>query len=87
MKWQDGAIYEGNFSFNKAEGKGTFYHTNGDVYVGNWYNDKASGHGTYTHINGTKCKGYWKQAFYIVNVTKFGKIELFMMACTIKIKT
>lgn len=30
--WTDGAHYEGQWSFNKAEGNGTFWHAEGDVY-------------------------------------------------------
>ena len=30
--WPDGAKYEGHWNDNKAEGKGTFWHAEGDVY-------------------------------------------------------
>lgn len=45
---------------NKANGKGTFYHADGDVYEGDWADDKANGFGTYTHQNGAYYKGNWK---------------------------
>ena len=32
QKWPDGAIYEGLWKNNKAQGKGKFTHTNGDYY-------------------------------------------------------
>ena len=32
QKWTDGAVYEGEWKNNKAEGKGTFTHPNGDYY-------------------------------------------------------
>ena len=32
--WTDGAHYEGDWHYNKAEGQGTFWHAEGDIYVG-----------------------------------------------------
>jgi hypothetical protein len=62
--WPDGAKYEGSLNMfnylkglwkdNKACGKGTFYHLDGDVYRGDWEDDKANGYGVYTHLNGSK---------------------------------
>ena len=51
--WVDGAHYEGDWLYNKAEGHGTFWHAEGDVYTGEFKNDMANGHGTYTHSNGS----------------------------------
>ena len=42
---------------NKAEGQGTFWHSEGDIYTGEFKNDMANGYGEYTHINGSKYKG------------------------------
>ena len=39
QKWVDGAVYEGNWLENKAEGKGTFWHAEGDIYVGEFKAD------------------------------------------------
>jgi hypothetical protein len=58
--WPDGAVYEGNWKFDKACGQGTFLHTHGDKYEGEWYDDKAHGHGVYTHSNGAKYEGSWE---------------------------
>ena len=58
--WTDGAHYEGQWYFNKAEGQGTFWHAEGDVYRGEFKNDMANGYGEYTHINGSKYKGEFK---------------------------
>ena len=58
--WTDGAHYEGNWVFNKAEGQGTFWHAEGDVYRGEFKNDMANGYGEYTHINGSKYKGEFR---------------------------
>jgi hypothetical protein len=45
---------------NKANGKGKFWHADGDIYDGTWLDDKANGHGVYTHQNGAKYEGSWK---------------------------
>ena len=37
--WTDGAVYEGNWVENKAEGKGTFWHAEGDIYIGEFKAD------------------------------------------------
>lgn len=34
--WPDGGMYEGEWSDNRANGKGQFWHADGDVYEGNW---------------------------------------------------
>lgn len=47
MIWIDGAKYEGEWRYNKACGRGQFYHIEGDVYDGEWMNDKANGFGNY----------------------------------------
>jgi len=58
--WPDGAKYEGEWRFNKANGKGKFWHADGDVYEGAWEDDKANGYGVYVHVNGAKYEGYWR---------------------------
>jgi hypothetical protein len=32
-----------------ANGKGKFWHADGDIYDGEWIDDKANGYGTYLH--------------------------------------
>lgn len=59
QKWPDGAIYEGEWRDDIAEGKGKLVHVDGDVYYGEWKNDKANGYGVYQHANGTIYKGEW----------------------------
>jgi len=34
MKWPDGAIYEGEWSYGHAFGDGKFHHVDGDIYEG-----------------------------------------------------
>jgi len=44
---------------NKAEGKGTFWHAEGDIYIGDFMSDQANGFGVYTHVNGSRYEGQW----------------------------
>jgi hypothetical protein len=60
QQWTDGAHYEGEWKFNKADGKGTFWHTEGDIYTGSFKNDMANGFGEYSHLNGSKYIGEFK---------------------------
>lgn len=57
--WLDGAKYEGEWRYGKADGKGTFYHANGDVFDGYFKADKANGHGVYQHKTGQRYNGQW----------------------------
>ena len=57
--WPDGAIYEGWWENDKANGYGRLIHADGDYYEGNWKNDKAEGFGTYVHQDGGKYEGMW----------------------------
>lgn len=55
--WKDGAKYVGEWRQGKAEGKGVFFHANGDIFEGSFKADKANGFGTYTHKTGQKYSG------------------------------
>ena len=57
--WPDGARYEGFWKYNKACGRGKFWHVDGDVFEGEWLDDKANGYGVYVHMNGARYEGYW----------------------------
>ena len=50
--WPDNAKYEGEWRENKANGRGKFWHADGDIYEGEWEDDKANGYGVYIHVNG-----------------------------------
>jgi hypothetical protein len=54
QKWKDGAKYEGLWKFNKACGKGKFWHVDGDIFEGDWVDDKANGFGVYVLQKGRK---------------------------------
>ena len=57
--WPDNAKYVGEWKDGKAEGKGTFFHSNGDIFEGEFQNDKANGHGKYKHKSGQTYEGDW----------------------------
>ncbi len=44
-----------------ADGRGKFYHADGDIYEGEWKQDKAHGKGTYIHMNGSRFEGEWNE--------------------------
>lgn len=54
------ASYSGYWDLNRAEGSGTFTHTNGDVYKGEWIHNKANGRGVFTNSDGATFDGNWK---------------------------
>ena len=62
MKYNDG-FYEGEFIYDKREGKGKKTWTDGpskgDVYDGEWKNDKMHGKGIYKYHNGKEYNGEW----------------------------
>ena len=43
-----------------ANGKGKFWHSDGDYYEGIWLDDKAHGQGLYTSANGSSYIGQWE---------------------------
>lgn len=58
MKWSNGIIYEGNFSYNrrhKVQGKVTF--VNKETYEGYWNENVINGIGTYTTKEGISYRG------------------------------
>ena len=57
--WQDGSVYEGQWSYNKANGVGRLVHADGDIYEGEWVNDKAHGNGIFRGIDGAVYTGQW----------------------------
>ena len=57
--WPDNAKYVGEWRDGKAEGKGTFFHSNGDLFEGDFKQDKANGQGTYKHKSGQTYQGGW----------------------------
>jgi hypothetical protein len=59
QKWTDGAIYEGFWKGDAANGKGRFIDSCGDVYEVAWVNGRSHGHGRYTHYNGSTFDGEW----------------------------
>ena len=58
-EWNDGSVYEGEFSNDQINGKGKLTIPQKGIYEGNFVNGKRSGQGTYTFTNGDKYQGNW----------------------------
>ena len=58
---KDGAVYKGEMSGGKPNGKGTATYKNGDIYEGEFVKGKRQGEGTYTFSDGGKYEGQWFQ--------------------------
>ena len=58
--WPDRARYEGEWQNNEANGRGKFWHADGDVYEGEWRDAKTNGFGIYVNASGGKIEGQWK---------------------------
>lgn len=55
----EGHVYFGDWANDKAEGKGTFKHTDGTTYEGDWKNDVQSGFGKETWNDGSVYEGMY----------------------------
>ena len=64
MEYNNGDIYNGNWSQNKKQGKGEMIYKNGDKYKGNWKNDVKHGEGIMKYSNGQIYDGIWWNDFY-----------------------
>ena len=53
-------VYEGEFSKDEINGKGTYKYANGDVYEGEFRNGNKEGTGKYTWANGAYYEGSYK---------------------------
>ena len=62
-RWKSSAVYEGEWVNNQTNGKGVFWHSNGDIYIGEFLNDKAHGFGVYIHKDGSRYEGEWIHDF------------------------
>lgn len=59
--WNNGAIYDGEFSDNNINGKGKLTIPDKGTYEGNFINGKKDGQGTITFSNGDIYTGEWKE--------------------------
>lgn len=57
FSWDDGAVYEGNWSHGKRDGYGKMTFANGDVYEGPFVDGKRHGEGTYRWADGGSYTG------------------------------
>jgi hypothetical protein len=56
-RYQNGAIYSGDFSQNKPNGIGTLIFSNGNKYVGHWKNSRKDGEGKMIFTSGETYSG------------------------------
>lgn len=61
MKFNDGSVYEGEFSDDNLQGWGIIQYANGNHYSGQFVQDKMDGYGEYYAVNGDTFVGEWKQ--------------------------
>ena len=47
LSFTEKAVYLGNWSAGKRNGRGKYYDGKGDLYIGDWQNDKRHGRGSY----------------------------------------
>ena len=59
FRWDDGAVYEGNWSHGKRDGYGKMTTASGDVYEGPFVDGKRHGEGTYRWADGAYYTGAW----------------------------
>ena len=57
MRYESGAVYEGNWKDGKHDGDGTYVYANGMRYVGDWKQGQRSGEGVHYLSNGLVFKG------------------------------
>lgn len=57
MRYESGAVYQGEWKNGKHHGKGTFVYANGMRYIGNWKEGKRWGLGDHYLSNGLVFKG------------------------------
>ncbi len=60
FRYDDGRIYEGDFSAGIPRGLGTVHYPNGDRYEGNWESDEPRGRGVMYYHNGRTVGAVWE---------------------------
>ncbi len=61
IKYENGAIYKGNWKDNKQDGYGVKTYEGGAIYKGNWKDAEKNGYGVMTYGNGAIYKGNWEE--------------------------
>jgi hypothetical protein len=59
MTWNNGDVYNGQWSSGRRNGFGTMKWNNGVTYKGNWHNNKRNGLGELIYQSGKIAKGRW----------------------------
>uniref|UniRef100_A0A6C0B0R1 MYND-type domain-containing protein n=1 Tax=viral metagenome TaxID=1070528 RepID=A0A6C0B0R1_9ZZZZ len=57
MRWNDGDVYQGEFSVNSMDGRGIYTFKDGRKYIGEFDSDEPHGQGTVTWPDGTSFTG------------------------------
>ncbi|TVZ57182.1 MORN repeat protein [Lutibacter sp. Hel_I_33_5] len=60
-KYENDAIYIGNFKNDKRDGFGKLTFKSGTSYIGEWKDNKKTGTGSYSYSNGDVYIGEWKE--------------------------
>lgn len=60
-RYENGAIYEGEWRDGRKHGRGIYRTPDGEYYDGEWADDKRHGQGTYMFVSGTKYVGAWER--------------------------
>jgi len=58
-KWQDGREYNGQWKYDKKNGRGIYKWPDGSNYDGKWIDDKREGKGVYYDGAGKSLEGVW----------------------------
>jgi len=58
--WNDGSYYDGDYAFGKFNGRGRYYHKNGDMYEGEFKDNLAYGKGSFEKMSADGDPDYFK---------------------------
>ncbi|GHU22595.1 hypothetical protein FACS189472_15500 [Alphaproteobacteria bacterium] len=61
LVYADGGVYDGEWSGDRKNGKGTLTLVSGDGYVGEFVNNFAEGKGMVSFASGSMYEGEWKR--------------------------
>ena len=64
--YDDGSIYEGNFSQKKPDGQGLLMKNDGSIYNGEFKNGKYNGYGILVKPDGSEQEGIWEDTLYCI---------------------
>ncbi|KAE9537643.1 hypothetical protein AGLY_006666 [Aphis glycines] len=71
MRWNDGAVYRGQWRNNEYNGRGKYVEVNGNIYDGQWSNGLKHGEGVYVF----KDKGQFMEGVWVNGILKLSTIR------------